>query len=91
MQMHKFETNNVQKYESKYEGPVPKYEAGSMPKYDPTGPVKFEPKFEAKYEPNLSVDSSQQSQINRNILTVSENARNILGAETNSISMPLMQ
>lgn len=46
----------------------PKYES-PMHKYDP---IYFNPqsiKFEPKYEPNLSVESSQQSQQNKNFLT----------------------
>lgn len=88
--VNKYEVSTHQKYESKpYDGPAPSYEHAGMPKYETSIP-KFEPKFEPKYEPNLSMENGQHGQINRNHLT-SENARNILAADNNSISMTLMQ
>jgi len=60
-------SQNFQKYDpivSKYEGSAPSYEqkfSGLQP-YDSSRISKFEP----KYEPNLSTESSQLSQQNRN-------------------------
>jgi len=62
-----FSNHNMYHPQIPHQNP-PKYES-PMHKYDP---IYFNPqsiKFEPKYEPNLSVESSQQNQQNKNFLT----------------------
>jgi hypothetical protein len=93
MEQRKSLTYFIQKYESKYDGPVPTFDLGSsLPKYESASPTKFEPKFEPKYEPNLSVETRDQQgmPVDRNVLTP-ESSRAMLAGENNSVSMTLMQ